>query len=76
MAAFDDTDHHVDECDVAGWEYQMNGEDDEVIPVLYSELSDPSPAQQWHFDRWFDNTYYGLDEATAAQAKPGGGPTD
>lgn len=46
------------------WEYEMNGEDDEVIPLLYSESFDPSPDERWHFDRWFDHIYYGLDGRT------------
>jgi transcriptional regulator with XRE-family HTH domain len=70
-AAFEDTDHSVDQHDVGEWEYEMNGEDDEVMTLLYSEWFDSSPDQKWHFDRWFDHTYYGLDGATVEKTNGG-----
>lgn len=76
MVAFEVSDHQIDQRDVDEWEYEMNGEDDEVITLLYSEWFDSSPDQQWHFDRWFDRTYYGLSEAAAEQSKRDGGPAD
>jgi len=41
------------------WEYELNGEDDEVIPVLYSEDIPVPPGSRFHFDRWFEVTHYG-----------------
>ena len=76
MVAFEDTDHPVEQHDVGEWEYEMNSEDDEVITLLYSEWFDSSPDQQWHFDRWFDPTYHGLDGAAAEQAKGDGSLDD
>lgn len=58
------SDQDIDLNDASELEYEMNGEDDEVIPLLYSASFDPSPDLQWHFDRWFDHIYYGLDGST------------
>lgn len=40
------------------WEYELNGEDDQVIEVLYSEIEDIPPESIFHFDRWFEHNYY------------------
>lgn len=76
MVAFEDTDHRINQHDVDEWEYEMNGEDDEVMTLLYSEWFDSSPAQRWHFDRWFDYTHYGLDGPAPAQTDGNSGLAD
>ncbi|MGW2662995.1 helix-turn-helix domain-containing protein [Nocardia tengchongensis] len=56
------------------WEYELNGEDDEVITALFSETFYTDHDSSFHFDRWFDVVHYGLgskdDEVDAAS--PGG----
>lgn len=55
------------------WEYELNGEDEEVMVALYHPGIHPDPDSPWHFDHWFQCVYYGLDEpdpevgATAGQ---------
>lgn len=46
------------------WEYLLNGEDDEVIHVLYSEDVPIPPGSRFHFDRWFEVTHYGYTADT------------
>src|SRR5712691_12965 len=69
-AAFEACDQGIDMNDADEWEYEMNGEDDELILILYSESFDPSPDERWHFNRWFNHTYFGLGEK---EGKAGGG---
>ncbi len=59
-------DDHVDLDEADEFEYLLNGEDDEVILVLFSEGIDPAPSDRWHFARWFDDVYWGLDESEPA----------
>ncbi|GAA1022162.1 MULTISPECIES: helix-turn-helix domain-containing protein [Amycolatopsis] len=49
-----------EEGDAEEWEYSLNGEDDEIIYALYSEEIFPPGGHKRHFERWFDQTYYGL----------------
>ncbi|MFI5783324.1 hypothetical protein [Nocardia sp. NPDC051570] len=45
------------------WEYELNGEDDQVIPALFS-TSYVEQGSRLHFDGWFETAYYGSgDEA-------------
>ncbi len=46
---------------VEEWEYELNGEDDEVIAALYSETYHPPGDSRFHFDHWFDDVYYDLN---------------
>lgn len=41
------------------WEYELNGEDDEVIPALFCEDALVQPGSRFHFDRWFEVSHYG-----------------
>ncbi|RDI60433.1 helix-turn-helix domain-containing protein [Nocardia pseudobrasiliensis] len=46
------------------WEYELNGEDDEVIPALFSKSSYVEQGSRLHFDRWFEVVdYVSADEA-------------
>lgn len=55
-------DERVDLDEADEFEYHLNGEDDEVIFALFSANTDPAPDNAWHFDRWFDDVYWGLDK--------------
>lgn len=73
MVAFDE-DQRVREGDVAEWEYELNGEDDEVVPALFSKTIHPESHEPWHFDNWFDERYYQIEEGEApVDGEPFGG---
>ncbi len=53
----------VEESDPYEWAYVLNGEDDEVLYMLFDKRADPEPGSKWHFEHWFDLAYWVLDEA-------------
>jgi hypothetical protein len=40
--------------DWTAWEYELNGEDDEVVRVLFSDTTYVGEESPFHFDRWFE----------------------
>jgi Helix-turn-helix domain len=58
-SAFDEHDNSpIEDGDVGEWEYELNGEDDEIISALFSDQTHPAKDHSWHFERWFEESYY------------------